>query len=69
MGFLENLNFLKIFGIFGILKNFQEISGFGNVGQIHSGLMFKGFPTQTIQKSKMSQEEGEGGNEVYLGLP
>ena len=33
--------------------------------------MSKGFPTQTIQKSKMSQEEGEGGgggSEVYLGL-
>ncbi len=28
----------------------------------------KGFPTQTIQKSKMSQEEEEE-NEVHLGLP
>ena len=41
------------------------------LGKIHSRLMSKGFPTQTIQKSKMSQEEeeGEGGNEVLLGLP
>ena len=31
--------------------------------------MFKGFLTQRTQKSKMSQEGEEEGNEVHLGLP
>ena len=57
----------------GVLKKFKKCLVLDMLGTIHSGLMSKGFPTQTIQKSKMSQEEegGEegGGNEVYLGLP
>ena len=64
MNFSENL--LNVWNT----QEIQEVSGFGNVGQ-NTGLMFKGFPTQTIEKSKMSQEEEEEGegNEVNLGFP
>ena len=56
--------------MFGTLKKFKKYLVLEMLGTIHSGLMSKGFPTQTTKKSKMFQEEGEGGgNEVFLGLP